>query len=68
MTVKEKDIEVTDAKLRDMIATHCLAAIGTWIPDDRIVKLDSQAALQARAKWAYRQADAMLAARKEKRK
>lgn len=54
--------------LRDVFAAYSLIAIGTWMPSDRFGNriadsLMDRAALDARAKWAYAQADAMMAER-----
>jgi len=52
--------------LRDYIATHILAGVGTWtplLPTGGSVALNNSLGLKARASWAYAQADAMLAAR-----
>ena len=50
--------------IRDHIAIEALVGIGTWMPTaSHAAVRDSDWALQLRAEWAYRQADAMLAAR-----
>ena len=49
--------------LRDYFATAALTGIGTWMPTTSHADLTLDWALQLRAEWAYRQADAMLAAR-----
>lgn len=53
--------------LRDYFAAKALAGVGTWMPisidDHYLADLKSTHALKVRAEWAYRQADAMLAAR-----
>lgn len=49
--------------LRDEFAGQALQAIGTWIPAHGGSELGTMKALQARALWAYEQADAMLAER-----
>ena len=49
--------------LRDYFAAQALAGVGTWIPSDAGGHLGMSHALKARAEWAYRQADALLAAR-----
>lgn len=56
----------TGMSLRDHFATNALIGIGTWMPmpDHGIPSLTTEASLRARAEWAYRQADAMIAARK----
>lgn len=52
--------------LRDWFAGQALATLGTWMPMMAgTADLNSYAALNARAQWAYAQADAMLAVRKE---
>lgn len=50
--------------LRDWFAGQALAGMGTWCPDPSALP-NGSAGLKARALWAYAQADAMLAARKE---
>jgi hypothetical protein len=54
-----------DEVLRDTFAINALIGIGTWMPmpDQGIPSLTTEASLRARAEWAYRQADAMIAAR-----
>lgn len=49
--------------LRDEFAGQALLAIGTWIPAHGGSELATKKALEARALWAYEQADAMLAER-----
>lgn len=50
--------------LRDWFAGQALASIGTWMPTvDLSARLVDASVLAMRAEWAYRQADAMLAAR-----
>lgn len=49
--------------MRDYFAAQALASIGTWMPEHGGTDLGSKAAMQARALWAYEQADAMLAER-----
>lgn len=49
--------------LRDWFAGQALVSIGTWTPLPQVENLWSEAAMSARANFAYRQADAMLAAR-----
>jgi hypothetical protein len=56
--------------LRDWFAGQALLSMGSWSPTvyggphgGRAHDLDTDAARQARAKWAYSQADAMLAER-----
>lgn len=49
--------------LRDDFAAQALTAIGTWTPAHGGTDLGSKAAMQARALWAYEQADAMLVER-----
>lgn len=49
---------------RDQLAAAALQALGTWVPSSGGAALDTAAACAARAKVAYLQADAMLAARK----
>jgi hypothetical protein len=48
--------------LRDYFAGQALAGMATWCPTARSA-LNSPEALNARADWAYEQADAMLAKR-----
>jgi len=50
----------SDKTLRDEFAMAALAGVGTWCPDKAITETVSK----ARADYAYRQADAMLEARK----
>lgn len=52
--------------LRAYIATAVLASIGTWMPSGAYTDLTSPDAMQARAEWAVRQADALLSALKGK--
>lgn len=49
--------------LRDDLAAQALASVGTWTPAHGGTNLGSKAAMQARALWAYEQADAMMAER-----
>lgn len=49
--------------MRDYFAAQALAGIGAWTPAHGGTDLGSKAAMQARALWAYEQADAMLAER-----
>ena len=55
--------------LRDYIAVAALQSMGTWMPIEgkapyyHTPDLKSDEAMNARARWAYRQADAMLKAR-----
>lgn len=49
--------------LRDWFAGQALASVGTWMPAHGGSDLGSKAAMQARALWAYEQADAMIAER-----
>lgn len=49
--------------LRDYFAAQALASVGTWMPAHGGSDLGSKAAMQARALWAYEQADAMMAER-----
>ncbi len=49
--------------LRDWFAGQALASLGTWTPLPQVENLWSEAAMSARANFAYRQADAMIAAR-----
>jgi hypothetical protein len=49
--------------LRDYFAGQALISMGAWTPQF-ISFLDTDEALNARAEWAYRQADAMIAASK----
>lgn len=51
--------------LRDWFAGQALAGMGTWMPDHGAPVLSAKRAMDARALWAYEQADAMLAARKK---
>jgi len=55
--------------LRDWFAGQALAGMGTWMPHPSdccdAPDLRSAGALQRRSAWAYAQADAMLAVRKE---
>lgn len=48
--------------LRDWFAGQALVSIGAWMPAG-YVNLDTDAARQARAEWAYQQADALLSER-----
>lgn len=52
-------------ELRDLFAMHALIGIGTWapMPDRGNPSLIASETLIDRAKWAYRQADAMMAVR-----
>ena len=60
----EKDCLPTDGmSLRDWFAGQALVSFGTWMPAG-FANLSSDKALEARAERAYRQADAMIAARK----
>lgn len=52
--------------LRDWFAGQALAGMGTWMPMSADGMLVSAKTQQARAAWAYDQADAMLATRKVK--
>lgn len=49
--------------LRDYFAAQALASVGTWMPAHGGSDLGAKAAMQARALWAYEQADAMMAER-----
>ena len=49
--------------LRDYMAGQALAGLGTWMPLSGGGNLSAKMAMEARAVWAYEQADAMLAAR-----
>ena len=49
--------------LRDELAGQALLSIGTWIPAHGGSELGTKKALEARALWAYEQADAMLSER-----
>lgn len=49
--------------MRDYFAAQALASVGTWMPAHGGSDLGSKAAMQARALWAYEQADAMMAER-----
>lgn len=49
--------------LRDEFAGQALLSIGQWIPAHGGSELGTKRALEARALWAYEQADAMLAER-----
>ena len=49
--------------LRDYFAAQALASVGTWMPAHGGSDLGSKSAMQARALWAYEQADAMMAER-----
>lgn len=49
--------------LRDYMAGQALAGLGTWMPPNGGGNLSTKTAMEARAIWAYEQADAMLAAR-----
>lgn len=52
--------------LRDWFAGQALAGVGTWMPASHLGgNLTLPTNLKLRAEWAYAQADAMLAARKE---
>ena len=50
--------------LRDWFAGQALAGMGTWMPQG-YTNLNADGAAQARAEWAYNQADALLAARQK---
>lgn len=50
-------------ELRDYIAAAVLQGVGTWSPD--FVPLHTPKAIEARARFAYEQADAMLRERGE---
>lgn len=56
-------LSVDDAALRDTFASQALIGMGTWMPAG-FVNLNTDEAAKSRAEFAYRQADAMLAARK----
>lgn len=63
----EKDCEPSDGmSLRDWFAGQALIALGTWMPVPKTghPSLHSDETLKSRAEIAYRQADAMLSARK----
>ena len=51
--------------LRDYFAAKALVGIGAWmpIPETGMPSLNNPETLKARAEFAYRQADAMIAAR-----
>ena len=49
--------------LRDYFAGQALVGMGTWMPNTTNGLLRTRETLQARAIWAYAQADAMLDAR-----
>ena len=63
----QRQLKYAEAKqtLRDYFAGQALAGIGTWMPEHGGSNLSSKAAMQARALWAYEQADAMLAERSD---
>ena len=70
LTVESPDGSVTTFQgmtLRDWFAGQAMTSLGTWMPDlsyDGVhAGLTSVRVLDARAKWAYAQADAMLKAR-----
>ncbi len=65
--IKHAETRVNDLPLRDYFAGQALAGMGTWMPPytDLPADLTDAAVLKARADWAYLQAIAMLAARKE---
>lgn len=50
--------------LRDYFAGQVLIAIGNWTPGTDVPSYEFSEMRKRRAEWAYRQADAMLAARK----
>lgn len=58
--------------LRDYFAAAALTGLGTWIPEPRIEdgddpkRTDRDSVRTRRARWAYAQADALLAAREVK--
>jgi hypothetical protein len=57
-----------DHSARDLFAMAALVGMGTWSPngDDGISRgMNTPTAHKNRAEWAYRQADAMLKARKQ---
>ena len=49
--------------LRDYVAVHALASLGTWMPMSGGGNLGSKQAMEARAIWAFEQADAFIRAR-----
>ena len=52
--------------LRDLFAGQALVGVGTWMPASHLSgNLTLPTNLKLRAEWAYAQADAMLAARKD---
>lgn len=57
---------VEGMSLRDHFASQALVALGTWMPVPKSghPSLHSDETLKSRAEIAYRQADAMIAARK----
>lgn len=59
------DIGNDGMSLRDWFAGQALIGVGTWMPTSGGSNLSSKTAMSARAVWAYEQADAMLAARKD---
>lgn len=56
---------MTDTELRDLFAILALVGLGTWMPVPKTgyPSLHSDETLKARDDVAYRQADAMIAAR-----
>lgn len=52
--------------LRDYFAAHALTGMGTWPPLDHSEWSNRDLVQKMRAEWAYEQADAMIAARKQK--
>ena len=49
--------------LRDWFAGQALVSMGTWMPPSATARLIADETMRARAGWAYRHADAMLAER-----
>lgn len=50
--------------MRDYFAAQAIVGISTWAPVRGTFDLTSDEAIQSRAVWAYRQADAMIEARR----
>ena len=51
--------------LRDWFAGQALAGMGTWMPPSATAMLSADETMRQRSNWAYRHADALLAARAE---
>lgn len=61
---KAEDWIETGLTLRDYFAAQALAGVGTWCPGLGTEWPNEEEICRRKAAWAYRQADAMLEARK----